>query len=111
MISHYWTVGLFLHFKKNADLFPVKISNSLNRCPMEPVVIDGHWDFTKKCVQYKDSNGRVVKHIESLEYDLPKVVLRQMNKTCDHVPSPEVFEMDKGSLNNLITAMITEEAY
>ena len=44
------------HFTKNSDLFPRKISNSLNRCPMKSIVRDVIWDFTTKYVNHPDTN-------------------------------------------------------
>jgi hypothetical protein len=37
-----WVISAQGHFTKNTDLFPRKISNSLNGCPMKAVVRDGH---------------------------------------------------------------------
>jgi hypothetical protein len=87
-----WFISAQGHFTKYTDLFPIKISNSLNRCPMKEAVRDGNWSITTKYVHYKDSNGNVVSYIKGLEYDLLKVVLKQMNMTFEHVPTPEDFE-------------------
>jgi hypothetical protein len=48
------------------------------------------------------------KEVVGLEMNLLRVVLQQMNMTFVHVPTPNVFEMEKLSVNNLITALITK---
>jgi hypothetical protein len=106
-----WVISAQGHFTKNADLFPEKISNSFNGCPMKAVIRDGNWHFTAIYVHDKDSNGNFVSHIEGLEYDLLNVVLKQMNMTFVHVPTPAGFEMQEGSVNNVIKSMIAKEIY
>jgi len=106
-----WVISAQGHFNKNTDLFPRKISNNLNGCPMKAVVRDGHWHFTTKYVYYNDSNGNVVMYIAGLEYSLLTVVLQQMNMSFFHVPTPEGFELGGGSVGNLIRAMFAKEAY
>jgi hypothetical protein len=106
-----WVISAQGHFTKNTDLFPRKISNSLNRCPMKAVVRNAHWNFTTKYVHYNDSNGNVVNYIEGLEYDLLNVVCEQMNMTFVHVPTPEGFENEERSVNNVIFAMLEKKAY
>ena len=49
--------------------------------------------------------------IRGLEYDLLKVVYEQMNMTFEHVSSPERFEMEVVSVNELVGALFTKEAY
>ena len=51
-----WVISVQGHFTKNTDLFSRKISKSLNRCPMKAIVRDVLWDFTKKHVNYTDTN-------------------------------------------------------
>jgi hypothetical protein len=106
-----WVISAQGHFTKNTDLFPRKISNSLNRCPMKAVVQDAYWSFTTKYVHYNDSNGNVGTYIEGLEYDLLKVVLEQMNMTFVHVPSPKGFEEWNIFANELMIAMLAKETY
>ena len=69
------------HFTKNTDLFPRKVSNSLNRCPMKAVVRQSHLEFTKMNGHYKYPNGNVVRNFKVLECDLLSVVLQKMNMT------------------------------
>jgi hypothetical protein len=88
-----WVISAHGHFTKNTDLFPEKISKSLNRCPMKALVRDGHWDFTTKYIKYKDPDGNVLTYAGGLEYDLLKIVYVHMNMSFEHVPSPEGFEM------------------
>jgi hypothetical protein len=107
-----WVISAQGNFNKNTDLFPGKISNNLNGCPLKAVVRDGHWYFTTKYINYKDSNGNDLKYIDGLEMDLLRVVLQQMNMTFVHVPTPNGFEMDDGSLiSNLVMSMIGKEVY
>jgi len=106
-----WVISAQGHFAKNSDLFPGKISNRLNGCPMKAVVRDAHGDFTTKYVHYNDSNGNFRTNIKGLEYDLLKILYEQLNMTFVHVPTPEGFEFQKGSVNNLIFAMFAKEAY
>jgi hypothetical protein len=49
--------------------------------------------------------------IKGFEMDLLKIILQQMNMTFVYVPTPEGFELEKESVNNLVTAMIAKEAY
>jgi hypothetical protein len=101
-----WVISAQGHFNKNTDLFPAKISNNLNGCPMKAVVRDSHWYFTTNYVYYRGSNSNIVRYVEGLEYDLLRVVLQQMNMTFVHVPSPEGFEMeDEFLISNLVMGM------
>jgi hypothetical protein len=108
-----WVISAQGYFTKNTDLFPQKISNNLNGCPMKAVVRDGHWGFTTQYVNVILSNGKVVKgYIKGLEYELLKVVLQQMNMTLFHVPTPAGFEMGEGSLTgNLVQGMFGKEIF
>jgi len=69
-----WVISAQGHFTKNTDLFPRKINNNLNGCPMKAVVRDGHWDFTTVYVNHTYSNGCVVTYIKGMETDLLRVV-------------------------------------
>jgi hypothetical protein len=107
-----WVISAQGHFTKDTDLFPRKIRSSLNGCPMNAVVIDSHWYFTTKYVHYNDSSGNVVSNIEGLEYDLLMFVLKQMNMTFNHVPTPEDFEDKGGDLEtNLFMGMFRKEIH
>jgi hypothetical protein len=78
---------------------------------MKAVVRDAHWDFTTLYVHYNDSNGNVGTYIKGLEYDLLKVVLEQMNMTFVHVPTPEGFEKQDATVNDLLIDMLAKESY
>ena len=54
-----WVIFVRVHFTKETNSFPANFSKSFNGCPMNSVVRGGQWDFTKKYVHYKDSNGIV----------------------------------------------------
>ena len=103
-----WIISAQGHFNKNTDLFPIKIRNSYNGCPMKAVVRDAHGLALTYYVKGKDSNDSDIK---GLEMDLLRIILQEMNMTFVHVPTPEGFELEKGSVNNLVTAMIAKEAY
>jgi hypothetical protein len=102
-----WVISAQGHFIKNTDLFPRKISNNLNGCPMKAVVRDRFWEFITKYVNHTDSNGSVVKYIEGLEMDLLRVVMQHMNMTFSLVPTPQEFEID--NVTNLVTGMFGKE--
>jgi hypothetical protein len=107
-----WVISAQGHFFKNTDLFPVKISNNLNRCPMKTVIRNCHWYFTTNYVYY-NSNESVLRYIEGLEYNLLRFVLNQMNMTFVHVPTPEGFECEGGDnlMKNLIKGMYGKNIY
>jgi hypothetical protein len=106
-----WVISAQGHFTKNTDLFPIKISNTFNGCPMEAVVRDGRWEFTTYYVNVTDSSGSVVTNVIGFEFDLLKLVLKQINMTFIHVPTPDGFEIEKGSTDNLIRSMLVKESY
>jgi len=106
-----WVISAHGHFTKNSDLFPGKISNSLNRCPMKAVVMNGNWYFTTNYVYYNDPNLNVKKYIEGLEWDLFKVVYEQMNMEFVHVPTPEGFGKDVDLVDELVGAMFAKRTY
>jgi len=106
-----WVISAQGHFTKNTDLFPRKIGNRLNGCPMKAIVRDGQEEFTTKFTNRTYSNGTVVSYIAGLEMTLFRVVLRQMNMTFVHVPTPEGFELEKGEVRNLISSMFQKESY
>jgi len=107
-----WVISAQEHFTKNTDLFPGKNSKNLNRCPMKAVVRDDHWYFTTNYVYLNDSNHNVVRYIEGLECKLLRIVCEQMNMTFIHVPTPEGFEMEHGSLTaNLLKNMFRKKIY
>jgi len=62
-----WVISAQGHFTKNTDLFPGKIKNSLNGCPMKALVFDSQIFFTKKYVNITYSNRTVVNYITGLE--------------------------------------------
>ena len=106
-----WVISAQGHFTKNTDLFPGKISNSFNGCPMKAIVRDAHRYFTTNYVNRTDSNGSFVREVVGLEMNLLRVVLQQMNMTFVHVPTPKGFEVEIRSVDNLIKAFIAKDAY
>jgi hypothetical protein len=106
-----WVISGQGHFTKNTDLFPGKISNNLNGCPMKAVVRNAHWYFTTNYRYYNDSNCNVGRYVEGLEYDLLLVILERMNMSFVHVPTPEGFEMEESSVDNLFMGMYRKDIY
>jgi len=103
-----WVMSAQSHFTKNIDVFPIKIRNSFNRCPMKAVVRDGYRFVS---TYYINDNISSESNIKGLEMDLLRIILKHMNVTFVYVPTPEGFEVENGSVNNLVTAMIAKEAY
>jgi len=73
---------------------------------MKALVRDGYWGLTTEYVHYNYSNISDGMYIRGLEYDLLKVVYEQMNMSFVHVPRPEGFELEVGSVNNLIPDLV-----
>ena len=69
-----WVISAQGHFTKNTDLFPRKISISLNGCPMKAFVRDAGWEFTTKYVQYKDTEVNALTYKTGLVFDYLMVV-------------------------------------
>jgi hypothetical protein len=84
-----WVISAQGRFTKNTDLFPSKVRNRLNGCPMKALVRYGAWNLTTNYTNQTDSNGNVVTKIVGMEMDLLWIVLKQMNMTFVHVPTPE----------------------
>ena len=106
-----WVISAQGHFTKNNDLFPRKISDNLKGCPMKVVVRDADWDFTSYYDYRLDSNGSNVTEVFGVEMELLKLVLKQMNMTFIHVPTPDGFEFLKGMTDNLTKVMLAKEVY
>jgi len=106
-----WVISAQGHFTKNNDLFPRKVPNRLNRCPMTAVVRDAGWNIATSLYIHKELNGSVVTEISGMELDLLKIVLKQLNMTFVQVPTPKSFEIEKVSTDNLNGAMIAKDAF
>jgi len=78
---------------------------------MKAVVRDDNWILTTYYEYRQDSNESVVKDVKGIEMQLLKLVLKQMNMTFIHVPTPEGFEIEKGMTDNLTKAMLVKEVY
>jgi len=103
-----WVISTQGHFTKNTDLFPIKIRNKSNGCPMRAVVRDRHAFITTYYIyKYVFSESE----IKGVEIVLLGIVLKQMNMTFVYVSTPEGFEIEEGSVNNLVIAMNAKEAY
>jgi len=103
-----WIISAEGHFTKNTDLFPIKIRNSFSGCPMKTVVRE-----VRQFVEMFYMNGKVYNgsDIGVWEVDLLSIILKQMNMTYVHVPTPNDFAIEPGVLNNLFTAMTAKEIY
>jgi len=106
-----WVISAQGHFTNNTDLFPRKISNSLNGCPMKAVVRNCGWNLTTNYIQNSYSNGSVVTYVKGLEMDLLRLVLKQVNMTFIHVPTPGGFECGIEKTHNLTRAMNRRKVY
>jgi hypothetical protein len=107
-----WFISAQGHFTKNTDLFPRKIGNRLNGCPMKTFVRDNRDYFTTKYFYNTYSNGSVVRNVRGLEIKLLQVVLHQMNMTFFHVPKTDNFEKDQENLSrNLNMALYEKEIF
>jgi hypothetical protein len=106
-----WIISAQGHFTKNTDLFPAKMSNNLKGCPMKTVVRNNAWRFITVYTKQLSSNGSVMTYIQGLEMDLLRLVLKQMNMTFIHVPTPVDFDFGKGRTRNLIRTMVAKKAY
>jgi hypothetical protein len=103
-----WVFSAQGNFTNNTDLFPIKIRNSFNGCPMKAVVRNGYGFIETYYLKDKVSSES---DIYGLEMNLLRIILKQMNMTFVYVPTPEGFETEGGSVNNLVTAMNAKEAY
>ena len=107
-----WVISVQGHFTKNTDLFPGKIGNRFNGCPMKSLVRESHWAYSKKYVPYSESVANVGSYMQALEYDLLMVVLEQMNMTFHPVPTQKMFGKMGEILNtNLVTGMFGKDIY
>jgi len=106
-----WVISAQGHFTKNTDLFPRKITNSLNGCPMKAVVRNSDWIYTTYYDNDTNSNASVVTLVSGFETDLLMMVLKEMNMTFVHIPTPEGFEIEESLTDNLIRAMFAREAF
>jgi hypothetical protein len=103
-----WIISAQGYLRKNVDLFPIKIRCSFNGCPMKAVVRDGY-GFIE--TYYLNENVSSENDIKGLEMNLLKIILKQMNMTFVHVPTPEGFELEDALINNLVSAMVARKAY
>ena len=100
-----WVISAEGHFTKNTDLFPIKIRNSFNGYLMKAVLRDGYGFVT---TYYINVNVSSESDITGFEMDLLRIILKQMSMTFAHVPTPEGFEIEEGSVKRLFTTMIAK---
>jgi len=101
-----WVISAQGHFTKKTDLFPIKIRNSFNGCPMKAVVREVRQFVETFYVNGKVTNGS---DIRDWELGLLKMIVQHMNMTFVRVPTPEDFALEPGLLNSLFTAMTAKE--
>jgi hypothetical protein len=105
-----WVISAQGHFFRNTDLFPSKISKTLNGCPMKAIVRNSGWNLKTNYFNHTDSNGRVFTEIVGIEMDLFRIILKQMNMTLIHVLEIKGAERLTELVYNIFRAMITKEA-
>jgi len=103
-----WVLSAQGQFTKNTDLFPVKVRNSFKGCSLKAVVRNEHDFLTTVYTKVKISSESDIK---GFDMHLLRIILKQMNMTFVYVPTPEGFETERGSVNNLVNAMNAKEAY
>ena len=106
-----WVISAQGHFTKNTDLFPRKVSNNLNGCPMKAVVRDLDWFITAYNDYEEISNVSVLKNVGGFEVDLLMIILYQMNKTFVNVLTEKYFDEDNFPIDSLFRALILMDAY
>jgi hypothetical protein len=106
-----WVISAQGHFNKNTDLFPLKIRNSLNRCPMKAFVEEADIIFSTKYDTYKDSNGNVVMDVVGQELTLLMFVLQKMNMTFVLANTQDLFGKNSYFFADLAMAMISKKIY
>ena len=102
-----WVISEKGHFTKNTDLFPRKISNSFNGCPMNILVRDGKWAFSTIFVPRKDSKGNIGYALQGVETNLLMVLPQHLNMCLNVVYKVKGSEI----LNKLLGGMISKEIY
>jgi hypothetical protein len=107
MLLDSWVIAAQGHFTRNTDLFPRKIGNSFNGCPMKAVVRNSYSSFTTVC----DYNQIVDKQNCGLEIDLLMTVLKQLNMTPLYVPTTQGFGIENGHTDKLTGVMFIKGAY
>jgi hypothetical protein len=103
-----WDISAQGHFTNNTDLFPRKIGNSFNGCPMKAVVRNGVWPITTY-VTY--SNLGDVETVGGLEFKLLMIALKQIKMTFESFPEPEDFQIHRALTSNLSKALFEKKAY
>ena len=78
---------------------------------MKAVVRDAYWYFTTYYTTDRYQNGSVASKVFGMGLNLLMFVLKRLNMTFIHVPTPEGFEIENGLTDNLIRAMIAKEGY
>jgi len=106
-----WVITAQGQFTKNTDLFPRKINNNLNRCPMKAFIRDTNTTYNAIYVQRTFSNGSSLEYMEGFEYQLLNVVLQKMNMRLVHDFTPNVSYLNVETTIKLIVAMVAKEIY
>jgi hypothetical protein len=105
-----WVIYGQGHFTKNTDLFPRKIGNSFNGCPMKALVNVGHSFLATQFTYQKDSNGNVVRSIRGLEIKLLQTALWYMNMTLQSTASDRASVPIK-TLGDVSSYMLAKKVY
>jgi hypothetical protein len=85
-----WVIYGQGHFTKNTDLFPRKIGNSFNGCPMKAFVMPDLTDLVMPFKREMSSNGKGATDMEVAYYMLLRTVLHHMNMSLLVTTGPEI---------------------
>jgi hypothetical protein len=106
-----WGISSQGHFTKNNDLFPRKVSESFNGCPMKEAVKDGFWYCKTQYVHDNHCDGSAANNVEGLEKELLRIILHRMNMTFVHVHTKEPFDIYNFPVDSLFSALIVKIVY
>jgi len=102
-----WVIPAQGHFTENNDLFPRKISNNFNGCPVKILVRDGKWAFTTLFVPRKDSKGNITYALHGVETNLLVVLPQHLNMSLEIVYELNDFDI----LESIIGGMVSKKNY
>ena len=106
-----WVISAQGQFTNNTDLFPRKIRNNLNECPMKAFVRNVNAPLNTVYVQRNFPNGSSFLYIEGLEYQLLKEVVQKMNMKLVHDLTTNDSRLSVETTNKIIGDMAAKEIY
>jgi hypothetical protein len=105
-----WVIYGQGHFTKNTDLFPRKIGNSFNGCPMKALVVDGYSFFSTQIRYQMGKNDNVVTSVEGVEMKFLDTALQHMNMTF-HITTPDIGKVPRITYEHVFYKMFAKEIY